>query len=84
MAGFTLPQALCYTKPMNTAFALLMGLAMAAVLGVLILGVFSMVKGGAFNKKYGNKLMRWRVGLQALALTFFVLAMVSSNSGVTH
>jgi hypothetical protein len=68
---------------MSTAFAVLMGLAMVAVLGVLILGIVSMVKGGAFNKKYGNKLMRWRVGLQAMAVAFFVLAMVSSNSG-TH
>jgi hypothetical protein len=58
-----------------------MGLAMVAVLGTLGLGVFSMVKGGEFNKKYGNKLMRWRVGLQAVALTFFVLAMASSGRG---
>jgi hypothetical protein len=83
MAGFTLPQALCYIKPMSTAFAILMGLAMIAVLGVLVLGMVSMINGGAFNKKYGNNLMRWRVGLQAAALAFFVLAMVSSNSG-TH
>ena len=58
-----------------------MALAMLAVLGTLGLGVFSMVKGGEFNKKYGNKLMRWRVGLQAVALTFFVLAMASSGRG---
>ena len=64
---------------MSVAFAVLMGLAMAAVLGVLILGVISMAKGGEFNRKYGNKLMRWRVGLQAAALTFFVLAMVSGR-----
>ena len=66
---------------MSTTFAVLMGLAMVAVLGTLGLGVFSMVKGGEFNKKYGNKLMRWRVGLQAVALTFFVLAMASSGRG---
>ncbi|MBI3418816.1 MAG: twin transmembrane helix small protein [Proteobacteria bacterium] len=65
---------------MSIAFAVMMGLAALTTLGVLILGVVSMAKGGEFNRKYGNKLMRWRVGLQALALTFFVLAMVSGRT----
>jgi hypothetical protein len=62
---------------MSAIFLILMSLAMAAVLGVLMVGVFGMAKGGAFNKKYGNKLMRARVGLQALALALFVLAVIS-------
>lgn len=66
---------------MNHAFAILMGLAMLAVIGILVLGILGFAKGGEFNKKYGNKLMRWRVILQAVALGFFVLAMVS---GQTH
>lgn len=53
-----------------------MGLAMAAVLAVLVMGLFSMVKGGDFNRKYGNRLMRWRVGLQAVALVLFAIALV--------
>lgn len=56
-----------------------MALAMLAVLATLGLGLFSMVKGGEFNKKHGNKLMRWRVGLQAVALILFVLAMLGSK-----
>jgi hypothetical protein len=64
---------------MTSLFAVLMALAMLAVLGTLGLGLFSMVKGGDFNKKYGNKLMRWRVGLQALALVLFALAMLGSK-----
>lgn len=58
-----------------------MGLAMLAVLGVLILGLVNMAKGGEFNKKYGNILMRWRVGLQALALALFVMAVLSRAGG---
>jgi hypothetical protein len=54
-----------------------MALAMLAVLATLGLGVFSMVKGGEFNKKYANQLMRWRVGLQGVALLLFVLAMLA-------
>jgi hypothetical protein len=38
-----------------------------------------MVKGGEFNKKYGNKLMRLRVTLQGVALGLFVLAVWSGN-----
>ena len=62
---------------MSTVFSVLLALAMLAVLGSLIIGLGGMVKGGEFNRKYANKLMRARVGLQALALVFFVLALVS-------
>ncbi|NDE91044.1 MAG: twin transmembrane helix small protein [Alphaproteobacteria bacterium] len=61
---------------MSNVFLILMGIAMAAVLAVLIMGLISMVKGGEFNRKYGNRLMRWRVGLQALALVLFAIALV--------
>ncbi len=43
-------------------------LTMLAALGALVLGLFSMAKGGAFSRKYGNRLMRARVMLQAAAL----------------
>ena len=62
---------------MSTTFLILMTIAMFAVLGVLIVGIFSMAKGGAFNKKYGNQLMRARVILQGVALALFVLAFMS-------
>jgi len=44
-----------------------------AVLLVLIFGVFSMLRGGEFNKRWGNKLMRARVILQAFAVFLIVL-----------
>ena len=62
---------------MSSTFFTLMVIAMAAVLGALVLGIFSMAKGGEFNKKYGNKLMRARVFLQAGAVVFFVLGMMA-------
>lgn len=43
-------------------------IAMLATLTVLIVGLVGMFRGGEFNDKYGNKLMRARVGLQFLAL----------------
>ena len=44
-----------------------------AVLAILVIGIISMLKGGNFNKKWGNKLMRARVGLQALAILLILL-----------
>ncbi len=59
---------------MSATFFTLMILTMMAVLASLVVGVFGMAKGGEFNKKYGNKLMRARVFLQGGALVFFILA----------
>ncbi len=55
-------------------------IAMILVLASLAVGLFSMVKGGEFNKKYGNKLMRMRVTLQGVALALFVLAVLAQGS----
>jgi len=62
---------------MSPVFFALMIIMMFAALGALIIGIFGMVKGGEFNKKYGNKLMRARVILQGAALAFFALAVVA-------
>ena len=67
-----------YISGMSPAFAMLIGLALLAVLAVLFMGLFSMARGGEFNRKYGNRLMRWRVGLQGLVLLLFALAMLAS------
>ena len=53
---------------------------MFAALGVVVIGVISMAKGGEFNKKYGNKLMQWRVILQGLALGLLALAYLTSQA----
>ncbi len=53
---------------MSTVAPVLMVILLAAVVAVLLVGVFAMARGGAFNAKYSNKLMRARVALQALAI----------------
>ncbi len=57
-------------------FSVLIPLALLAVVAVLVIGLVSMLKGGEFNDKYGNRLMRWRVILQAAAVTLIVLHLV--------
>jgi len=54
-------------------------ISMVLVLLSLIVGLVAMVKGGEFNQKYGNKLMRMRVTLQGVALALFVLAVWSGD-----
>lgn len=64
---------------MNGLLATSIILAMLAVLSVLGIGIFSMIKGGEFNKKYGNKLMQARVILQGVALGLLALAYYASQ-----
>lgn len=54
-------------------FPLVILLALVAVTVVLFLGLFSMARGG--NPARSNKLMQWRVALQALAILLIVIAL---------
>lgn len=44
-----------------------------ATMGVMFAGAIGMARGTEFNRKYGNKLMQARVGLQALTLVLLML-----------
>ncbi len=43
-----------------------------AVLGVLVVGVFGFARGGEFNKKHANRIMRLRLLLQFLAVLLII------------
>ena len=53
--------------------AIALMLAMLATAGVLAVGLLGFFLGGAFNERYGNRLMQARVGLQLLAVTLLGL-----------
>ncbi len=53
---------------MVAALNTLVVVALAGTLAVLVAGVFAMARGGEFNRKWGNKLMRARVVTQGLAI----------------
>jgi len=59
---------------MTTFTAILIVIAMLMTLGVLFSGLFVMARGGEVNRKYGNKLMRWRIISQGIALALIALA----------
>jgi glycerol uptake facilitator-like aquaporin len=55
---------------MHTFSNILVAVAVGAVLIVLILGVTNMARGG--NSRDSQLLMRWRVGLQFLAILIII------------
>lgn len=60
---------------MRTVLMVLLGLAMLGVLGVLAGGMIGLVRGGG-DPARSNRLMRWRVILQAVALALFALLLL--------
>ncbi|MCR9254535.1 MAG: twin transmembrane helix small protein [Alphaproteobacteria bacterium] len=66
-----------YVSGMGATFYILMVIAMLITLGVLGTGLFAMARGGEMNKKWSNRLMRYRVYAQGVALLFFALAMLA-------
>jgi hypothetical protein len=59
--------------------AILLLLAMLATAGVLLVGLVGFFRGGPFNEKYGNKLMRARVGLQLVAVLLLGLLFLTQQ-----
>ena len=55
-------------------------LSLIAVLVVLGVGILGMLRGGDFNRRYGNKLMRVRVATQGLAILLILLFVAVSRS----
>ncbi|WP_426025679.1 twin transmembrane helix small protein [Brevundimonas sp. TSRC1-1] len=54
-------------------------LVVAAILAVTVtlgLGLYSLFRGGDYARSHSNRLMRWRVGLQAVAVLILVVGMV--------
>jgi hypothetical protein len=65
-----------YMGTMSGVLAIFVVLGMLATLGVLFFGLFTMARGGEFNARHSNKLMRWRVLLQGATLIVFVILML--------
>ncbi len=62
-------------EPLSTVLKVLIGVALAATVVVLFAGVVSMARGGSFNARWSNKLMRLRVVLQGAAVALLAALM---------
>lgn len=54
---------------------IIVAIACIAVLVILSIGIGGFAKGGDFNRKHANKIMRWRIGAQFIAVVL-ILAFV--------
>lgn len=52
---------------------ILAALAILVTLVVLMTGIGGFARGGEFNKKHSNRLMRWRIIAQAVAVALILL-----------
>ncbi len=52
---------------------IVVAIACLAVLGILAFGIGTFGKGGEFNRRNANKIMRWRIGAQFVAVMLILL-----------
>lgn len=57
------------------------GAACILVLLVLLFGVLTFARGGEFNRKYSNKIMRLRLAAQAVAIVIILAAVWLGREG---
>lgn len=66
---------------MNDPLFLVVAIACIAVLAILTVGLGGFAKGGDFNRKYANKIMRWRIGAQFVAVVLILLFVLIRGGG---
>lgn len=52
---------------------IVVALACLAVAGILMFGIGTFGRGGEFNRRNANKIMRWRIGAQFVAILLILL-----------
>ena len=60
---------------------ILVAIACLAVVAVLMVGVLGFGKGGDFNRKYANKIMRLRLLAQFIAVVLIVIFVLLRRGG---
>ncbi|MBD0864717.1 MAG: twin transmembrane helix small protein [Rhodobacteraceae bacterium] len=66
---------------MTASLFYLIILACITVVIILMIGIGGFAKGGAFNQKYANKLMRLRLLAQFIAVVMIAIFMYARQSG---
>lgn len=62
---------------------LLVVLAVLITAGILLLGIGAFGKGGEFNRRHANRLMRYRIGAQFVAVALIMLYVWLRQGGNT-
>lgn len=56
-------------------------IAVLAVLAILMVGIGGFARGGDFNRKHANRIMRYRIIAQAIAVALIVAFVALRNMG---
>ncbi len=64
---------------LSVLLKVLVGIALVATVGALVAGVVAMARGGSFDARWGNKLMRLRIIAQGAAV-----ALLAALAAVTY
>lgn len=57
----------------NDPFFIVIAVVMAAVVVILLTGIGGFAKGGEFNKKHANRIMRYRIAAQFVAVVLILI-----------
>lgn len=60
---------------------LIVAIACFAVLVILMIGIGGFAKGGEFNRKHANRIMRYRIVAQAIAVALILLFVALRGGG---
>ena len=60
---------------------IIVAIAVLVVLGILLTGIGGFAKGGDFNKKHANRIMRYRIYAQAFAVVLILLYVLIRRGG---
>lgn len=56
----------------DTSLFLVTVLSIGVVIAILLTGIGGFARGGEFNAKHGNRMMRWRLYAQAVAVVLLM------------
>lgn len=60
---------------------IVVAIAVLIVLGILLTGIGGFAKGGDFNKKHANRIMRYRIYAQAVAIVLILIFVLVRRGG---
>lgn len=66
---------------LNDPLFIVAAIAALAVLVILMIGIGGFARGGDFNRKHANRIMRYRIAAQAVAVALIVIFVLVRRSG---
>jgi hypothetical protein len=57
---------------LNDPLFIIAAIASLAVLAILMVGIFGFARGGDFNRKHANRIMRYRIAAQFVAVVLII------------